>query len=183
MGMDYYIIPDRELDCPNDFPESLSYFFEQLGGYGEGSEVAQVSTLLGVDLSAFQHFTHFEELDEDKADSPYWQDIDAFEAVIDELLRKLAAQPHYYEAVRHRPPDPLGKLNIQQDRFLAALTANDLERAAQLLNGLPKTPGNPYPEDRGYLSGGQLPRDLHVLKQTLAGYRQHGARRIMLIYA
>ncbi|HEX8506108.1 MAG TPA: hypothetical protein VF630_12135, partial [Hymenobacter sp.] len=52
--MDYYIIPEEETACEDSFPDGLSFFFEQVGGYGEAAEVEQVSRILQIDLSVFQ---------------------------------------------------------------------------------------------------------------------------------
>ena len=54
MGKDYYIFTDKETDCTDDFPEGLSNFFEQVGGFGDTAEAEQVSRILGIDLSIFQ---------------------------------------------------------------------------------------------------------------------------------
>ncbi|OON69226.1 hypothetical protein B0919_07950 [Hymenobacter sp. CRA2] len=173
--MNYFIQPDRELDCPNDFPEGLSYFFEQVGGYGEGSEVAQVSGLLGLDLSAFQHYGYFDDEDEPQ----FWQDLGGFIALVDAFLRRLAEEPHYYRAINHRTPT---NWEATTEQLEATLLSPDTSMAYDLLAQLPKMPQNPYPEDRGYLSSGQLGQDLQTLRQTLACYQQYGAQKIMLIY-
>ena len=52
--MSYNLIPNKESKCENDFPGGLSFFFEQVEGYGETAEVEQVSRLLDIDLRIFQ---------------------------------------------------------------------------------------------------------------------------------
>lgn len=54
MGMNYYIVPNKQTNCENNFGNGLSFFFEQIGGYGEAAEVEQVSKILSIDLSVFQ---------------------------------------------------------------------------------------------------------------------------------
>lgn len=36
-SMTYFIIPDKETSCSNDFPERFSYFLGQLGGFANKS--------------------------------------------------------------------------------------------------------------------------------------------------
>ena len=46
MGMSYEIIPNKQAECLNDLSEELSFFFEQVGGYGQTAEVEQISKIL-----------------------------------------------------------------------------------------------------------------------------------------
>jgi len=55
VGMYYYLIPESETKCSKDFPEGLSFFFEQVGGYDEYSAVNQLEKELNIDLSIFQN--------------------------------------------------------------------------------------------------------------------------------
>lgn len=189
MGMDYYIIPDGEVACENEFPESLSFFFEQVGGYEEKAEVSQVSKILQIDLSVFQEISYdddenygmpVEEDEEDESpdDSPtIWHDTAAVVSVIDNLLAKIAAFPDYYKQVLHNP-------NRNQDlNLLFQVTASGNEE--KIKQGLEALEGKPlfgYPSDYGYLSKGELVEDLKVLRKTLTCYEDNGVSRFKLMY-
>src|SRR3712207_841807 len=101
MGMDYFIVPDKETDCTDDFPELLSNFFEQVAGLGETAEVRQVSRILGIDLSIFQDIedpsVNFQK------SKKHWQDLNKFIAVVDTFIAKIKEQPDYYTKVQYNP--------------------------------------------------------------------------------
>lgn len=100
MGMDYYISANIETDCSDNFPSGLSFFFEQVGGYGEKSMVSQVEQILDIDLSTFQKCDFMEN---EESDSTYWKDINEFESLIDLFLNKIDSSPQYYKEVKFHP--------------------------------------------------------------------------------
>ena len=148
MGMDYYLESDNEYESDKDFPEGLSYFFEQLGGYGETSMVAQVSEILGINLDLFQQ-TYYEGMEDDYEEEEldgddYWIDLGTLQNKVQEFIAKIEQKPDYYREVKFE--------------------------------------GKYYPEDTGYLSGGNLLHDLRDLAQTLSDYKQHGSAQLSLVY-
>lgn len=123
--------------------EKLSFFFEQIGGYGDKSEVAQVSAILAIDLSVFQDYDYgTEDLIEEKT---YWKDINTFINTVEALITKIQITPNYYTHVQHN------------------------------LNYF-------YPADSGYLSSGQIVKDLKILRQILDCYQTNGVTKIKLMY-
>lgn len=189
MGMDYYIIPELEVNCQDEFPEGLSFFFEQVGGYEEYAEVSQVSKILQIDLSVFQEISYDDDenyggpFDEDEEDeSPedsttIWHDTATVVLVIDNLLAKIAAFPDYYKQVLHNP-------NRKQDlNTLFQVTASGNEETIKLgLETLESKPLFGYPSDYGYLSKGELVEDLKILRKTLMCYEDNGVSRFKFMY-
>jgi|GEM_PF-6207284 len=192
MGLDYYIIPEEQTDCADNFPDRLSSFFEQVGGYEEAAEVAQVSRILQIDLSVFQQISYdeeegYEDDDDDPDDGesaeptqPIWHTPDAFAAVVDELLARIAAFPDYHRQVLHNP-DRKRDLDALHRIIMAGIGGNEAEAMRQF-EALEKQPLYAYPPDSGYLSQGDIVEDLQALRQTLACYQSRGVRRFRLLY-
>jgi len=189
MGMDYYIIPESEVNCQHEFPESLSFFFEQVGGYEEYAEVSQISKILQIDLSVFQEISYDDDenyggpIGEDEEDespedsSIIWHDTATIIVLINSLLAKIMAFPDYYKQVLHNP-------NRKQDlNSLFYITASgDEEKIKQGLEILEAKPLFGYPSDYGYLSNGELVEDLKILRKTLTCYEDSGVSRFKLMY-
>ncbi len=91
-GMNYTIEANVKTKCKDDFTSSLSFFFEQVEGFGDKSMVSQVEKILTIDLSTFQEYDY---MDNEESSEKYWKDIRKFEAVIDKLLLKINANPKY----------------------------------------------------------------------------------------
>jgi hypothetical protein len=187
MGMDYYIIPEIETACQNDFPENLSFFFEQVGGYGEYAEVSQVSRILQVDLSVFQEISYddgeyyggpIDEEEEAPEDLPViWHDTITVVQIIDNLLAKIAAFPDYHKQVLHNPNRKQGLNSL----FRITASGNEQE-IMQGLEALESKPFFSYPADHGYLSGGEIVEDLNALRKTLMCYEGNGVSRFKFMY-
>ena len=177
MGMDYYISPDRETSCEDDFPSGLSYFFEALRGYDEKSAVAQVEELLSIDLSTFQEYSYDTWNDEDgEGEVIKWKDLNAFQQKVQEFLQKIQDNPNYYKAIKYNP--------VQPPMLLFLLTFTKEEREAQLKaeQEYESHPMYGYPHDDGYLSTQQIIADLEALNTLLACYRKAGVEEIHLKY-
>ncbi len=71
MGMSYFIVPNSKTSCEGGFPDGLSFFFEQLEGYYETSEVSQVSEILDIDLSLFQNIDYALEVRNTPDETPF----------------------------------------------------------------------------------------------------------------
>ena len=188
MGMDYYIIPEVEVNCEHEFPEGLSFFFEQVGGYEEYAEVSQVSKILQIDLSVFQeisyddeeeHSASFDEEEEaaDNSSSTIWHSTVTVILLIDDLLAKIAAFPDYHKQVLHNPTR-----RSALESLLQVATAKDEESLKQKLEEVESSRHFAYPPDYGYLSEGRIVEDLKTLRKTLACYEGSGASRFKLIY-
>lgn len=162
--MDYYIETKEETEEEFDFPEGLSYFFEQLGGYGNTSMVSQVERILNIDLSLFQKTYHPDDkYDEDFDDDPdssrdddesddedynsdsFWLSVDDIQAVTREFILKIAESPEYHAYVKYE--------------------------------------GMLYPEDTGYLSTGEILGDLRELDATISKIKEQKCTEIRLVYA
>ncbi|RPD49627.1 hypothetical protein DNI29_02165 [Hymenobacter sediminis] len=180
--MDYYLIPDQETDCENEFPERLSNFFEQVGGYDEHAEVSQVSRILQIDLSIFQQVSWEDDGLEDGegADEPstIWHNLDTVTAVVDSFIAKIQQHPDYFTQVVHNP-------NRENDlNRLHHILSNAPDEAAAIKDAeeVITQPFYLYPPDRGYLSQGGLREDLHTLRHTLQRYKNCGIARVQFLY-
>jgi len=91
VGMNYSIEANVKTKCNDDFPPRLSFFFEQIGGFGDKSMVTQVEKILNIDLSTFQEYDY---MDNEESSDKYWKNITKFEAVIDKLIFKINANPN-----------------------------------------------------------------------------------------
>lgn len=172
MGMDYTIFADKETQCEDDFPDDLSFFFEQYGGYEEYSEVGQVSTLLKIDLSCFQNYDYgTEDASEEKQ---YWQDIGLFTAKVVELIRKIEQNPDYYKAVKHGQ-----RSSASWKQVVQAIQQGDQAKYKEIATNQ----ANLYPPDHGYLSSGRLKEDLQRLKAILDCFKKAGVKKIKLMYS
>ncbi len=86
MGMSYYLVPDRQTNCKDDFGSGLTFFFEQVGGYGETAEVEQVSKILNIDLSIFQDVEYDPE---DQAElEKHWHNLDTLTSIVSAFIAK-----------------------------------------------------------------------------------------------
>ena len=176
MGMNYEIIPNKQIKCSNDFGNGLSFFFEQVEGYGETAEVEQVSKILQVDLSIFQDVDY--NYDDTTDVIKHWHALDSLIIIVDTLLDKIAAQPEYYKQVHHNPIDR--NKQVDEESNLWKLT-DSVERDKKI-EGLRQQPFYYYPNDRGYLSEGRLIKDLQILKKTLNCYKKSGVTKIRFEY-
>lgn len=80
-SMAYFLVPDKKSACSDDFPDGLSCFFEQIGGFDEKAEVAQVSKVLQIDLSIFQD-VEYNYKDEQEV-RIHWHNLPEFTRVVD----------------------------------------------------------------------------------------------------
>lgn len=157
MGMDYYIETKEEIEEEFEFPEGLSYFFEQIGGYGDTSMVSQVERILEIDLSLFQNISSYseddgefdDEFDEDDDSEEYesegpWLSVEDIQRLTRAFLTKISENPDYHKHVKYS--------------------------------------GNLYPEDTGYLSTGEIVDDLSEFDKTLTKLKANNCLEIRLIY-
>ncbi|MEO6327849.1 MAG: hypothetical protein ABIO55_02905 [Ginsengibacter sp.] len=175
-GMGYYIIPNKQTACQNNFGNGLSFFFEQVGGYEETAEVEQVSKILRIDLSVFQDvdYEYSKKVELEK----HWHNIDTFTRVVHTFISKIKSQPNYYKRITHNPDK-----QKQNDEFSRLIYMQDTAQAAKILEQLQKQPYYYYPPDYGYLSKGRLLKDLQILKHTLDCYKKSGVTKIRLEYS
>ncbi len=174
MGMRYHIKADKHTSCEGRFPDELSFFFEQIGGYGEKSEVAQVAEVLNINLSAFQQYDHGTE-DVDNS-LQLWKEIGPFTELVINFLARLEASPGYYTQVKHN-----AQLK-QQNEQLFTMGFSDNNKFLELIEEFESQPDYGYPSDYGYLSSGRILKDLRDLKNLLQCFRKNGASKIKLYY-
>ena len=175
MGMDYYIYSNKQTSCKKEFPEQLSFFFEQIGGYGDQSEVAQVSVILDIDLSVFQNYDYG--TDNKEEEIQFWQNIDDFEKVIDDFLFKIDKNPDYFKLLKHN------KNKEYYDSEMRRITKiKNQEKFIKELEKLQNKPDYLFPADYGYLSSGRIVTDLKTLKGVLTCYKKEGVTKIKLMY-
>nr|WP_315222603.1 hypothetical protein [uncultured Flavobacterium sp.] len=169
-GMNYTIEANVKTKCKDDFPSSLSFFFEQVGGFGDKSMVSQVEKILTIDLSTFQEYDY---MDNEESSEKYWKDIRKFEAVIDKLLLKINANPKYYEKVKYNPIKP---------EYSFSSDPKERQKILKKEKEYENHPMYGYPNDNKYLSTKGLVEDLQFLKSILKCYKKNGATKIKLSY-
>lgn len=172
--MRYLIKPDKHTNCEGHFPLELSFFFEQMNGYGDKSEVAQVAGLLNIDVSAFkQHQYGTSSVDEEVN---MWEDVDAFTGQISSFITKLILEPDYFRSVRYNVNQR------KQDEQLVTLGISDSGKFLELLEEFQAQPDYGYPSDYGYLSSGRILKDLTDLKNLLVCYKKNGVKKVKVYF-
>lgn len=170
IGMHYSIEANVKTNCQDNFPSGLSFFFEQVGGYGDKSMVSQTESILGIDLSTFQEYDF---IDNEEPSEKYWKDITQFESVIDAFISKIEANPTYYQKVKYNPI-------ILGPAFSTDLT--EMKKIQQKREEYENHPMYGYPNDDEYLSSNAILNDLETLKKILKCYKDNGATKIKLSY-
>ncbi|SCY98237.1 hypothetical protein SAMN02927916_4507 [Flavobacterium anhuiense] len=168
--MDYSIEANVKTKCKDNFPPRLSFFFEQIGGFGDKSMVAQVEKILKIDLSTFQDYDY---MDNEESPDKYWKNITTFEAVINKLILKINTNPKYYEKVKYNPIKP---------EYAFSSDANEMKKIKAKEQEYENHPMYGYPYDNKYLSSGAIVEDLETLKDILKCYKKNGATKIKLSY-
>lgn len=186
MGMDYYIITSPELMDDSDFPEGLSYFFEQIGGYDKYSMVSQLEKILTIDLSLFQNIDHSQECDD--TTDPVWQNIQSVIEKIVEFKTSLNSNADYAYKVKFNSEHPHSRLKkIADERRKSGTLKSEFEVLDEIMNGNidPNDFGDEnrnYPPDTGYLREGRLMKDLDELEMTLKALKTNGIDKIKFLY-
>ena len=170
VGMNYSIEANVKTKCKDDFPPRLSFFFEQIGGFGDKSMVIQVEKILNIDLSTFQEYDY---MDNEESSEKYWKNITKFEAVIDKLIFKISANPKYYQKVKYNPIKP---------EYAFSSDPNEMKKIKAKEKEYENHPMYGYPYDNKYLSTKALVEDLEALKSILKCYKKNGASKIKLNY-
>ena len=175
MGMSYDIVPNKQTRCANNFGEGLSFFFEQVEGYGETAEVEQVSQIFKLDLSVFQDYDYV--YDDTNEIKKHWHDVTMISSLVDTFINKIIASPEYYKQIHHNP-DRDKQLDEEQ-RLWQLTDTTERDRQLELLK---KQPFYYYPPDYGYLSEGRLLTGLQTLKKTIDCYKRNGVTKIRFEY-
>ena len=174
MSMTYFLVPDKKGSCSDDFPDGLSYFFEQIGGFDEKAEVAQVSRVLQIDLSVFQDVEY--NYEDEKEVKKHWHNLPEFASIVDILIAKIKMTPDYYKKVIH---DPDYQKHLEESIRIGS--SGDTTQYSQWLKEVEKS-NYYYPPDHGYLREGRILKDLNDLKKTLDCYQKNGVIRVRIEY-
>jgi hypothetical protein len=166
MSMNYFIEPNVKTPCHDHFPEGLSNFFAQWGGYEDKSEVAQVEKILKIDLSTFQRY---DEMDTTWRVTHHWKSIKTLDKLLNTLLLKIKAHPNYYKQVTHNP--------IVVMYFTAEMAEIEKQERAYKSHPL-----YGYPGDDGYLKSSRFVNDIKALRALLHCYLKAGATKVALSY-
>lgn len=154
------------------FPAGLSQFFEQYQGFGEESEVAQVSDILDIDLSVFQKYN----LPESR--NIQWLNLNEIISIIENFIAKLKTIPDLYSCMQYG--------GVTQNALRFELMKAAMENNKAKLDGIVKkwqhTPDSAFPPDFGYIKRGDLKNDLLVLKNILYNIKSSGAKEIRFVY-
>jgi hypothetical protein len=175
MSSSYLIIPDREINTTANFTEQLSDFFAQVGGYEENSVVMQLSHILNADLSIFQEYESGELTDETET---RWIEISKVEKALAQFILALNANAEALSQVKYSKRKQFG-----QEASSTLLNESKGDIAALFDSLQEHNDQNPYPPDDGYLSSGNLLKDLDALKLSLMELQKEQVRMIRLIYS
>ncbi len=169
MGM-YYTIEVKNNDKLGyiDFPESLSYFFEQVGGYGEKSIVAQIETILNIDFTIFQK-TYHPEMEFDEKSNYFWIDIEELLNKLIEFKSKMETNQSYFSKVILNPKD--------DRRKYVSLKYEDIVKYEM------ENPLSLYPIDNGIITEKVLMDSTIKLIKTLKELKARGESQIRLVYS
>lgn len=193
MSMNYFLspYPYQEVSIVGNgaFPEGLSYFFEQVGGYDDASEAGQLEQLFSLDLSVFQS-TRDIAVEEDLP-----VDLSLLFDAINDLLRCINSTPDYYEKLRWNDfqaekqqaqmNDLLQKRKL--DGSLDSLNAAHQEISAleerQKTERLMSSLDTDYPPNRlSYFKSGDFAKDLNLLREMLLKFQGEGITKAELVY-
>jgi hypothetical protein len=175
MGMSYFIHPDKHTDCTDNFPDRLSTFFGQVGGYGEKAEVSQISKILQIDLTVFQDVAYDTENREEQ--NRHWHNIDTFALIIDSFIARIKSHPEYYKKLIYNPDE-----QKQLAELSKIILARDTAKLNQAYDIIPKQPFYGYPTDHSYLREGGLLDDLQTLRKIIECYKRSNATKVRLEY-
>lgn len=170
MGMYYYLIPETETDCTNEFPTGLSYFFEQVGGYGDYSTVSQLEKELNIDLSLFQNI-----FNENESDFSVMEEYGEIQSAEKEFKKHKEETRMQTESMLELVKEFKNKLNENED------FTNEIKFNSNLI--LPKNIRNLYPPEIEYYENGEFIKDLNYLMLTLECYIQYEVKYLRLGYA
>lgn len=173
MGMYYNIeLKNNEEIGYIDFPYSLSYFFEQIGGYEDKSIVSQIEKILKIDLSIFQktYNDDFEGFDNEIDENDFWINIEELINKLEEFKDKAEMNKNYFSKVILNPIDDR---NVYQDFNY------DYEK---IINYQQENPLSLYPSDNGIINEELLKNSINELLNTLGEIKRNGETEIRLIY-
>lgn len=173
MGMYYNIeLKNNEEIGYIDFPHSLSYFFEQIGGYEDKSIVRQIEKILKIDLSLFQktYNDDFEDFDNEIDENDFWINIEELINKLEEFKDKAEMNKNYFSKVILNPNDDR---NVYQDFNY------DYEK---IINYQQENPLSLYPSDNGIINEKLLKNSINELLNTLEKIKRNGETEIRLIY-
>lgn len=177
MSMSYFIVPNIKTSCEGAFPDGLSFFFEQLEGYYETSEVSQVSTILDLDLSLFQNIDYALEVRNTPDEEPFWQNIDLVLMTVNAFISKINESPDYHLFVRH-----IQDKVKPNEQLLRSANIKDKEKAFNWLEESYEEDDEMFPPDRGFLRNYGIVRELEELRKLIECFKISGSTKIKLVY-
>lgn len=170
--MNFYLYSDVDPGEGTVFPPGLSQFYEQYKGFGNESEVAQVSELLKIDLTPFQKYNV-------AAEEVIWHDIDALIALNQLLRQKVQATPDLYARMKYCGPTE----SALRAELMKAAISGDKKKMEEIVKRFQNTPDSAYPPDVEFIKRGFLLRDILELDKILLAIKKKGGTRINIVYA
>ncbi|KQK27108.1 hypothetical protein AR438_02575 [Chryseobacterium aquaticum] len=182
MGMDYYIEPKSENEHEDylNFPDTLSYFFEQAGGYDEKSIVSQIEKILDIDLSIFQKTYNAEmefEIEEsdsnplnenDSSSDDLWINTEDLIKKLEEFQEKIKINNNYFSQIIFNP--------YNDDSKMSGMDIEDIIRYQK------ENPLTLYPANNGIVTEGNLSSSISELMKILEHLKIQNTKQIRLNY-
>jgi hypothetical protein len=178
MSMNYFIQSDKETNCKKNFGNSLSFFFEQIGGYGENAEVIQVEKILNIDLSLFQKVSGESETENGEIKIiENWINIDTLRNVAELFLNKINLDKDFYKKIIHNE-----NIDKERNEIERINKITDPEKRASEMKQLEENPTYFYPPNFHYFENGQFIEELKYLLETLNCFKKNNVEKAQLIY-
>ncbi|WP_375561061.1 hypothetical protein ACE193_00480 [Bernardetia sp. OM2101] len=151
-----------------DFPESLSYFFEQVDAYEQKSISHQIEKILNIDLSLFQK-TYHPEMESNERTNDFWIDIEELLNKLMEFKSKMKTNKSYFSKVLLNPKDDREKyINLSSEK---------------IVNYQKENPLSLYPINNGIITEEILMDSIIKLIMTLKKLKDKGEKKIRLVYS
>ncbi len=181
MGTQYYLVPEKETKCEDEFPGGFSAFLGSEDAYGEKSEYYKVCKATGKTLNFFaEKAVGFDDNGEE-----VWIDIKTMKDTLMNFLhafdsihfdkfglaydpRKALLDSLYWEMLGES--DFNGKFHTEYKKLDSAVMY-DSEHPYYFL-----------PPDYKYISAKKLSRDLIFLINMLDCYSKEGSKRVKIVY-
>lgn len=165
--MNYLIELDNNYQDKKSFPDILSYFFEQAGGYGDASVVCQIEKILNIDLSIFQRIYYIES-EVGTVAPDMWIELSDLISIVDLWIEQMNSNPYYFTKVIFNDVDINNLINVMSVEELTRYISENL---------LSK-----YPYNNGLLNEKVLKKAVSEFRISLSDFQKQQVHKIRFLY-